>query len=84
MHARPYLQVVGRVIVDDQAQVLDVEAARGDGGGDEDVAHVALEVGDGALAVGLLLAAVQRQARVPCVQGLISVRIGVLMGVGGV
>lgn len=49
-------------------QVLDVQAPGGDGGGDQHVAHVGLEVGDGGLAVALVLAAVQRQARVPALR----------------
>jgi len=59
-----FFVVVGRVEVDDEHELLDVQAARGHAGRDQHVAHVGLEVADGGLAVALVLAAVQRQARV--------------------
>mmetsp|Transcript_4212 Transcript_4212/g.17320 ORF Transcript_4212/g.17320 Transcript_4212/m.17320 type:complete len:292 (+) Transcript_4212:2613-3488(+) len=62
------LQVVRSVVVDDEPEVLHVEPASGDGRGDEDVAHVRFEIRDGALAVRLLLPAVQGQAGIPAPQ----------------
>mmetsp|Transcript_14650 Transcript_14650/g.59784 ORF Transcript_14650/g.59784 Transcript_14650/m.59784 type:complete len:459 (-) Transcript_14650:3942-5318(-) len=62
------LQVVRSVVVDDEPEVLHVEPARGDGCGDEDVAHVRFEIRDGALAVRLLLPAVQGQAGITASQ----------------
>ena len=58
------LVVVGRVVVDHQHELLDVEAARRHARRDEQAADVRLEVVDGGLAVALVLAAVQRQAGV--------------------
>jgi hypothetical protein len=47
------------------ADALDVEAARGDVGGDEDVELAVLELVDGALALRLRDVAVDRGRRVP-------------------
>lgn len=47
------LEVVGGVVVDDEAEVADVEASRGDARRDEHAAHAGFEVTDDALAVGL-------------------------------
>ena len=41
------LVVVGRVVVDDQDQLLDIQAAGGHARGDEQAADVRLEVVDG-------------------------------------
>lgn len=43
--------VVGRLIVDNQHQVFDVQATSSNGGGHQDIAHACLEVVDGALSV---------------------------------
>ena len=43
--------VVGRLIVDNQHQVFDVQATSSYGGGHQDIAHACLEVVDGALSV---------------------------------
>jgi len=56
--------VVGHVVVDHQHQVPHIQAACCNTGGDQDIAHGALEVTDGALAVALLLATMQAEARV--------------------
>ena len=60
-------------------QLSDVEAASRHTGGDEHVAEAALEVGDGGDSVELLLAPVDRQARVSrlvklCVQPICQAR----------
>ena len=54
------LRVGGRVDVDDEADVVDVDAPRGDVGGHQDGRAPLLEVGDGPVAGVLCLAAVQR------------------------
>lgn len=53
------LVVVGRVIVDDQDQLLDIQAAGSHARGNEQAADVRLEVVDGGLSVALVLAAMQ-------------------------
>lgn len=58
------LHVVRRVVLNDELELLDVEAARGDGCGNDDRAAAVLEVDDGLVAVDLLASAVQRHARV--------------------
>jgi hypothetical protein len=58
------LVVVGRVVVDHQHEVFHVQAARSNPRGDQHIAHIRLEVGDRALAVALVLAAVQAEAGV--------------------
>ena len=62
------LVVVGRVIVDDEDQLLHVQAAGSHTRGDEQAADVRLEVIDGGLSVALVLAAMQRQAGVAHLQ----------------
>ena len=54
------LGVVRNVVVDDVRDALDVEAARGDVGRDQDVDLAVLEPRDGLLALALLHVAVQR------------------------
>lgn len=59
-----FLMMVGRVVVHNEDQLFDVQASRRHAGGDQQTADVALEVVDGGLAVALVLAAVQGEARV--------------------
>ena len=66
--------VVGRLIVDDQHQVFDVQAASSNGGGHQDITHACLEIVDGAFSIGLVLGAMQRQAGVAHLQGGNNVR----------
>ena len=57
--------VVGRLIVDDQNQVFDIQSTCSNGRGHQHIADARLEVIDGALSVRLILGAVQGQAGVP-------------------
>ncbi|KAF4512389.1 hypothetical protein G6O67_001536 [Ophiocordyceps sinensis] len=57
--------VVRSVVVDDEHQLLDVEAARRDRGCDEDGDDAILEVGNGRVTVHLILATVDGHARIP-------------------
>ena len=66
--------VVGRLIVDNQHQVFDVQATSSNGGGHQDIADACLEVVDGALSVRLVLGAMQGQAGVAHLQDGKSVR----------
>ena len=72
---------VGRdVVVDDVADPLDVEAAGGDVGGDQDVELAGLELVDGALALGLGDVAVDRRGGEPAGAQLLGQRLGLVLG----
>ena len=72
---------VGRdVVVDDVADPLDVEAAGGDVGGDEDVELAGLELVDGALALRLGDVAVDRRRGEAAGPQLLGERLGLVLG----
>ena len=72
---------VGRdVVVDDVADPLDVEAAGGDVGGDQDVELAGLELVDRALALGLGDVAVDRGGGEPPGAQLLGERLGLVLG----
>jgi hypothetical protein len=73
------LVVVGHIIVQDQDEVLDVQATCRHACGNKDAANVALEVRDCALPVTLVLAAVQAQAGVPVLQQVPKQRVTLLL-----
>ena len=72
---------VGRdVVVDHVADPLDVEAARGDVGGDEDVELALAQLVDGALALHLDDVAVDRRGREPAGPQPLGELLGGLLG----
>ncbi|RNA26300.1 ATP-dependent RNA helicase [Brachionus plicatilis] len=73
------LVVVGTVVVDDQNEVLDVEAARRDRRGDQQRHAGLLEKVHDALAVVLVDAAVQRHTRVGVFEQIFAQVVGVLL-----
>ena len=74
------LGVGGDVVVDDVADPLDVEAAGGDVGGDEDVELAVAQLVDGALALRLDDVAVDRGGREPAGPQLLGELLGLLLG----
>ena len=68
--------------VDDVGQAVDVEAARGDLGGDEDRRPAGLEVGQGADALALALVAVDRDRRDAVAAELLGESVGAVLGAG--
>ena len=74
------LGVGGDVVVDDVADPLDVEAAGGDVGGDEDVELAGLELVDGPLALRLRHVAVDRGGGEAAGPQLLGQRLGLVLG----
>mmetsp|Transcript_24978 Transcript_24978/g.59438 ORF Transcript_24978/g.59438 Transcript_24978/m.59438 type:complete len:221 (-) Transcript_24978:299-961(-) len=74
------LVVVRGVVVHDQHEVLHVETPRRHAGRYQKAADVALEVGDGALAVALVLSPVKRQARVAALQQVPEEAVALVLG----
>ncbi len=74
------LGVVRNVVVDDVRDAVDVESARGDVGGDEDVEGAALELADGPLALRLHDVAVDGGRRVAPGPQLLGEVLGGLLG----
>jgi hypothetical protein len=58
------LVVVRHFVIDDEGEILHIEAACNDGGGDHDRANLALEIGDGELAIQLIHTTVQCGTRI--------------------
>lgn len=58
------LHMIWCIMIDDQFELLDVQAASGDGGRDDNRNDTRLEVGNGGVTVYLILATVQRHAQV--------------------
>lgn len=64
--------MVRRIVLDDELELLDVEATRGDRRRDHDGDDSRLEVGDGLVAIDLLHAAVKRHACVVLLEELLE------------
>ncbi len=73
------LVVIRGVVVQHQHEVFDVQAPRRDAGGHQDATDVALEVGDRALPVALVLAAVQAQAGVAVLEQVTEQSVALLL-----
>ncbi len=73
--------VAGRVDVDDEIEVVDVDAAGGDVGGHQDGDMAGLELGQGAGALGLGLATVQGRGADTAVQQMLGEVVHGVLGV---
>ena len=74
------LAVLRRVEVDDVRDAVDVDAARGDVGGDERVDAAGLELRERLLALALALVAVHRERRVALVAQALDEPVGAALG----
>ena len=74
------LAVLGRVEVDDVRDAVDVDAAGGDVGGDQDVDVPGLEAGQGLLALALGLVAVHRDGLDALVREALDQPVGAALG----